>query len=137
MNKLSIMLIFCCLANAAFANDFVGMWQVTKVDMPETYFGEIKYPKYFEISESDGEISGYYKDQYDFECNFILSELINAGNELLLMNCGRTKSDQAWAPLHKVKFINGELVGSVVTYGQVFVWHASAVKSLPLTRPSN
>ncbi|WP_044617241.1 hypothetical protein [Gynuella sunshinyii] len=130
-NKIAVMMIWS-LTNVAMANDFIGKWQVTKVDMPDTYYGEIKYPKYFEIIENEGKVSGYYKDQYDFECNFVLSELVNDGNELLLMNCGTTKFAQTWAPLHKVKFINGELVGSVVTFGQVFVWHASAVKNLPL-----
>lgn len=134
MNKYIATLIICLLANVAYANDFIGKWEVTKVDIPDTYYGEIKYPKYFEIAEDKGKISGRYKDQYDFECEFLLSELVNGGNELLLMNCGTTKSEQAWAPLHKVKYINGELVGSVVTYNQVFVWHASAVESLPLTK---
>lgn len=137
MNKLCTTLLFCLLANIASANDFLGMWQATKAVMSETYFGEIKYPKYFEITENESGVSGYYRDQYDFECKFLLSELVNGGNELLLMNCGTTTSEQAWAPLHKVKFINGELVGSVVTYGQVLVWYASPAKSLPLTRPSN
>lgn len=137
MSKLCTTLLFCLLTNIASANDFLGMWQVTKVDMPETYFGEIKYPKYFEITETESGVSGYYRDQYNLECNFLLSELVNNGNELPLMNCGTTKSEQAWAPLHKVKLINGELVGSVVTYGQVFVWYASPVKNLPLTEPSN
>ncbi len=137
MNKIIATLILFLLTKVAAASDFVGKWQVTKVDMPETYYGEIKYPKYFEITENEGKVSGYYKDQFDFECQFLLSELVNGGNELLLMNCGTTKSEQAWAPLHKVKYINGELVGFVVTYGQVFVWHASLVESLPLTKPSN
>lgn len=137
MNKVIATLILCLLTKFAIASDFVGKWQVYKVDMPETYYGEIKYPKYFEITENEGEGSGYYKDQFDFESQFSLSEMVNNGNELLLMNSGTTKSEQAWAPLHKVKYINGELVGSVVTYGQVFVWQASQVDSLPLTIPSN
>jgi len=126
--------MMCTLTNAVIANDFVGKWQVTKVDMPDTYYGEIKYPKYFEITEHDGKVSGRYKDQFDYECEFLLSELVNGGNELLLMNCGTTKHVEAWAPLHKVKYINGELVGSVVTSGQVFIWHASTVEDLPLTK---
>lgn len=137
MNKFIATLMMCLMTKFSVANDFVGKWKVTKVDMPETYFGDIKYPKYFEITENEGKVFGVYKDQFDFECEFSLSELVNGGNELLLMNCGTTKSEQAWAPLHKVKYISGELVGSVVTYGQAFVWHAAAVESLPLTRPSN
>ena len=90
MNKVIATLILCLLTKFAIASDFVGKWQVYKVDMPETYYGEIKYPKYFEITENEGEVSGYYKDQFDF-----------------------------------------------VTYGQVFVWQASQVDSLPLTIPSN
>lgn len=137
MNKVIAILVLCFLTKFATASDFEGKWQVYKVDMPETYYGEIKYPKYFEITENEGKVSGYYKDQFDFESQFSLSELVNNENELLLMNSGTTKSEQAWAPLHKVKYINRELVGSVVTYGQVFVWHASQVESLPLSKPSN
>ena len=75
MNKLCTTLLFCLLTNIASANDFLGMWQATKVVMSETYFGEIKYPKYFEITENESGVSGYYRDQYDFECKFLLSEL--------------------------------------------------------------
>ena len=50
MNKVIATLILCLLTKFAIASDFVGKWQVYKVDMPETYYGEIKYPKYFEIN---------------------------------------------------------------------------------------
>ena len=72
MNKVIATLILCLLTKFAIASDFVGKWQVYKVDMPETYYGEIKYPKYFEITENEGEVSGYYKDQFDFESQFSL-----------------------------------------------------------------
>lgn len=107
---------------------------VTEVDIPETYYGEIKYPKYFELIEKEGEISGTYKDQYDYECSFALSVLVNDGNELLLMNCGTTKHNTSWAPIHKVKLIKGRLVGSVITKTQRFIWYAEPIDSLPLTR---
>lgn len=137
MNKLLIVIIVLLISSPSWAEGFIGKWAVTKVDMPENYFGEIKYPKYFELTEKEGKIFGSYKDQYDYECDFILSALINDGNELLLMNCGTTKHDSSWAPLHKVKLIEGRLVGSVITNTQRFVWYAEPTGSLPLTRSSN
>ena len=137
MNKLLCMLIALLISSSVWAEGFVGKWMVTEVDMPENYFGEIKYPKYFELSEEEGKIVGTYKDQYDYQCDFLLSELVNAGNELLLMNCGTTKQSSSWAPLHKVKIIKGKLVGSVITNTQRFVWYAEPVDSLPLTRQAS
>ena len=114
-----------------WAVEFSGKWAVYKVDTPGNYFGEIKYPRYFELSETDGKLTGSYIDQYDGSCQFPLAITVNGGNELLLMNCGVTKHADSWAPLHKVKKIDGELVGSVVTYDQQFVWHAKPADGPP------
>lgn len=80
----------------------------------------------------DGRLVGYYRDQFNYECEFPLAEIVNGGEELLLMVCGTTKSNLSWAPLNKVKLIKGKLVGSVVTFDQQFIWHAKRVKSVPL-----
>ncbi len=112
------------IAGPLWAGGFSGKWVVYKLDMPKNYFGEIKYPKKFELIEAVGKITGTYIDQYDHSCKFPLAELVNGGNELLLMNCGVTKHSDAWAPLHKVKIVDGDLVGAVLTYDRQFVWHA-------------
>jgi len=127
--KLLIILSALSLLSAfSYASNFVGSWQVTKVDYSENYLGEIKYPKHFTLFELNGRLSGNYIDQFDFKCDFPLVEEINGGNELLLLNCGTTKHNRAWAPLHKVKVIKGTLVGIVVTNTQQFVWYAEPVK---------
>ncbi len=82
---------------------------------PKTTLVKLKYLKYFELSEKEGKLVSTYIDQYENQCDFILSELVNSGNELLLMNCGTTKHSSSWAPIHKVKFIKGRLVGSEIT----------------------
>mgnify|MGYP000199723140 CR=1 FL=1 len=123
---LSILLVLFC--PLTFANKFVGAWEVTKVDYPENYFGEIKYPKYFQLTVVNGNLSGSYKDQYDFECKFPLSTVINDGHELLLLTCGTTKHSTSWSPLHKIKLIDGKLVGSVITNTQRFIWYAEPAK---------
>jgi hypothetical protein len=119
---------------------FIGNWTVTKVDFPDNYFSEIKYPVSFQITTEDSEkkhekdsqanveIKGSYKDQFDHQCDFSLAQLINNGNELLLLTCGTTKHTESSAPLHKVKFINGQLVGAVITKTQRFVWYAEPTK---------
>ena len=111
-----------------YANPFLGKWRVTKVETPNTYFGEIKYPKHFELTQQNGQLSGQYHDQYGYECDFSLIELINAGNELLLIGCGVTKHANSWMPVHKVKLINDRLVGKVITHSTQFTWYAEAVK---------
>lgn len=115
---------------------FIGDWTVVKVDFPDNYFSEIKYPVSFQLfvadsekgSGTDGEIKGKYKDQFDQEYDFSLSQLINNGHELLLLTYGTTKHSHSWAPLHKVKLINGQLVGSVITNTQRFIWYAEPTK---------
>ena len=119
---------------------FIGNWTVTKVDFPDNYFSEIKYPVSFQLTTADSEkthekdslanvqIKGKYKDQFDHQCDFSLAQLINNGNELLLLTCGTTKHNDSWAPLHKIKFINGQLVGAVITKTQRFVWYAEPAK---------
>lgn len=126
---ISILLLFCMPALAA---DFVGKWEVSTVDFPENYYREIKYPKQFELQMMDDKLVGTYKDQFDYECMFPLSVIVNGGEELLLMVCGTTKSNQSWSPLNKVKLIDGELVGVVVTDDRQFTWHARRVQSVPL-----
>lgn len=133
MKHLLIIAVLSLLSFPAFATDFIGKWEVSAVEYPSNYYGEIKYPKYFELLMEGDKLVGFYKDQFDYECMFPLSTVVNGGEELLLMVCGTTKSSQSWAPLNKVKLIDGELVGSVVTYGRQFTWHAKRVKSLPLT----
>lgn len=124
MKHLALVIILALFSPITIANKFVGSWEVTKVDYPENYFGEIKYPKYFKLTELNGKVGGTYKDQFEFECEFPLAIIINDGNELLLLNCGTTKHSSSWSPLHKVKLIDGKLVGSVITNTQRFVWYA-------------
>lgn len=133
--KYYILVVFVLMSHRALSQDFTGKWQVTKIETPEPYLADIPYPAYFELRQSEGQISGRYKDQFDFECEFDLALLVNNDSELLLMNCGSTQFKESWTPLHKVKFINGELVGTVVAYTQMFVWHASPVDPSPLTPP--
>ena len=118
---------------------FIGDWTVTKVDFPDNYWGEIKYPVSFQLTATNNQSSvtnttkelklkGTYKDQFDHQFDFSLVELINNGNELLLLTYGTTKHSESWAPLHKVKFINGQLVGAVITKTQRFIWYAEPTK---------
>jgi hypothetical protein len=125
--RLACIISIPLLVSPLWAGEFSGKWSVYKVDMPDNYYGEIKYPKQFELIEKDEKLRGGYTDQYGYSCEFPLAEVVNGGNELLLMNCGVTKHSDAWAPLHKVKKIDGELVGSVLTYDRQFVWHARQV----------
>lgn len=144
MYKVSVFLLFvtlCLFSSVSYSASelnkpptsksvFVGNWTVVKVDFPDNYFSEIEYPKSFQLSqvEGDGRIKGKYKDQYDQEYDFSLSQLINNGHELLLLTYGTTKHSESWAPLHKVKLINGQLVGSVITNTQRFIWYAEPTK---------
>lgn len=133
MKRFLIISTLSLLGMPVMAADFIGKWAVSTVEYPENYYGEIKYPKYFELLMMDGRLVGFYKDQFDYECKFPLADSVNGGEELLLMVCGTTKSTQSWAPLNKVKLIDGELVGSVVTYDRRFTWRARRVQSVPLT----
>ena len=118
---------FICHSNA-LANDFFGEWQVTKVIFSESYFGEIKYPKWFKIENRDGKISGRYKDQFDYENNFDLVVFINNNQEMLLSHCCGTKHPESWSPLHKVKIIDGKLHAVVVTHRFEFKWIAEKIR---------
>jgi hypothetical protein len=137
MKHLLIASILSWVPFLVIAADFIGKWEVSKVEYSNNYYGEIKYPKYFDLQMVNNKLAGFYKDQFDYECKFPLSELVNGGEELLLMVCGTTKSSQSWAPLNKVKLIDGKLVGSVVTYDRMFTWRAKRVKTVPLTIDSS
>lgn len=117
-------LIFFISTSSLLANDFIGEWKVVKVIYSDSYVGEIKYPKLFKIEKKNGNISGRYKDQFDYENKFELAVLINNGHELLLSNCCGTKHPESWSPLHKVKIINGKLHAIVVTDHIEFEWIA-------------
>jgi len=116
------------------ANPFIGKWKINKVienkDIP--FFDEIKYPKWFEIEANGLDLIGYYKDQYDYECQFELVTLINGGAELLLFLCGTTKHSDSWSPLYKIKYKNGILHGLAITNAVLFEWKAQSVSHLPL-----
>lgn len=129
MKNITILIVLVLFTCFAYANKFEGKWLVTKIYYPNNYFSEIKYPKSFELKEVNGKHEGNYTDQFDYKCDFILSKIINAGNELLLLTCGTTKHSTSWAPLHKVKLIDDKLVGSVITKTQRFIWYA---KKIPL-----
>ena len=54
---------------------FIGDWTVTKVDFPDNYWGEIKYPVSFQLTDTNNQSSvtnttkelklkGTYKDQF-------------------------------------------------------------------------
>jgi len=117
-------LIFFISTSSLLANDFIGEWKVVKVIYGDSYVGEIKYPKLFKIEKKNGNISGRYKDQFDYENKFELAVLINNGHELLLSNCCGTKHPESWSPLHKVKIINEKLHAIVVTDHIEFEWIA-------------
>ena len=108
------------------ANDFIGEWVVTGIEKTDDFPWEhqIKYPKWFSIEATANGLKGTYKDQYDHECAFDLITEINNGAELLLTNCGSTKSPIAWSPVHKVKFKDGKLQGLLVIHQLLFKWSA-------------
>jgi len=85
---------------------------------------EIKYPKSFSLELESSKLVGSYEDQYGFECDFELIELVNNGHELLLGHCGGTKHSTSWTPIHKVKMIEGRLHGLVITSNKKFEWVA-------------
>ena len=116
-------LVSCSIAHA---DGFVGQWQV--VDVVENsefpWHEEIKYPRSFVIEEKNGVLKGRYTDQYGYECDFETVSLINNGNELLLSGCLSTKHATSWAPIYKVKNVDGKLRGLVVTSDKKFEWLA-------------
>ena len=116
-------LIVCSVANA---DGFVGQWRVIEVIENAEYpwHEEIKYASSFVIEESGGKMVGRYIDQHDYECDFEFVALINDGHELLLGHCGGTKHSTSWAPIHKVKIVDGKLHGLVVTSDKKFEWIA-------------
>jgi len=120
-------LIYFISASSLLANDFSGEWKVIKVIHSDSYFGEIKYPKSFKIFKKNGSLTGHYKDQYNYENQFDLVALINNGQELLLLNCCGTKHPESWAPLHKVKIVDGKLHAIVVTNRIEFEWMAERI----------
>ena len=85
---------------------------------------EIKYPVEFSITEKDGKLSGTYKDQNDYVCEFELVAIINSGSEMLLSDCRSTKNINSIAPIQRVKYENGKLRGKVVTTKMLFEWEA-------------
>ncbi len=129
MKKYMVILLvaFICHSNAS-ANDFFGEWKVSKLIFTVPYFKDIRYPKWFRIENRDGTISGRYKDQYNYEDNFELVVFINNNQEMLLSHCCGTKHPESWSPLHKVKIINGELHGVVVTNRFEFEWIAEKIR---------
>ena len=117
--------IILITTSSVFADDFTGEWKVVKVIQSDNYMGEIKYPKWFKIENAQsGHLKGTYKDQYDYENKFQTITLINNGRELLLSLCCETKHPESWAPLHKVKIIDGKLHAYVVTNHVEFEWIA-------------
>ena len=124
MRWLFLALLFvCCTASAA---DFTGDWLVVKL-VPSKEFPwheEIKYPESFSLRVDGLKLVGSYKDQTGYECDFELIEIINDGHELILGHCGGTKHASSWAPIHKVKMVDGLLHGIVVTSEKRFEWIA-------------
>lgn len=119
-------IVIILLPCSVMANDFIGEWIVTGIENTDDFPWEqqVKYPKSFKIEVAGSGLKGTYKDQYDHECAFDLITLINNGAELLLTNCGSTKSQIAWSPVHKVKFKDGKLQGLVITNQLLFKWSA-------------
>ena len=88
----------------------------------------MKYPAWMKLEFVDGELRGTYVDQYDRSCEFELVAVVNAGRELLLNHCGQTKGADAFAPIHRVKLVDGELHATVVTDKALFKWVARKVR---------
>lgn len=114
----------------ASAADFTGDWVVVEVLENDEFpwHEEIKYPVSFSLKMDGKVLVGTYKDQYDFECDFEFARLVNDGRELLLKACGTTKHPESWAPIHKVKLIDGRLHAVVVTFDKKFEWIAEKVQ---------
>jgi hypothetical protein len=119
---LALLLVSSVLSAADFTGDWVVVEVVENDEFP--WHKEIKYPASFSLNLDGTVLVGFYKDQFDFECEFKLAQLINDSEELLLAVCGTTKHSSSWAPIHKVKMIDGKLHGVVVTSDKKFEWIA-------------
>lgn len=114
-------------AGGAFADDFTGTWEVTQVLNEREGFPwsrEIKYPKRMTLEMRDGRLVGRYTDQSGFSCAFAITQLLNQDRDLLLANCGETKSPAAYAPIHHVKLRHGKCHGIVIAEERLFEWVA-------------
>ena len=85
---------------------------------------EVKCPTKFKLIKNEGSWEGNYKDQNGFESTFSLVTDINNGREMILCHSGETKSPEAWAPIHKIKLIEGKIVGVTITDKYLFSWEA-------------
>ena len=132
MTKL-FLFIFCAFtvgASYGAPSQFVGEWKIEVVPAKKDefpFYRQIKYPKWMQIKIINGRLIGEYIDQFEYRCKFPLIEEVNNGNDLIFTNCGKTKSLNAYSPIHHVKLLNGKLAGIVFTNKKVFEWKGERI----------
>ncbi len=122
--------LIALLPASASADDFTGHWTVVTVKDAKVdggpWSGEIKYPKDMVLEEQNGRLVGHYTDQYGYSDAFELVALVNNGHDLLLVNGGAgTKAAEAYAPIHHVKLVKGQLHAIVTAHDKLFEWTAA------------
>ncbi len=123
---LALVLVLATLGGA-YGDDFTGTWEVTQILKERDGFPwsrEVKYPKRMTLEMRGGRLVGWYTDQTGSSCAFAVTQLLNRDRDLLLVNCGETKSPAAYAPIHHAKLRNGKCHGIVIAEERLFEWVA-------------